>query len=97
MGRRKWSRRLEKAIKCLRALLHFDHLYIGGGNARKLRYHPDPDTTIIANEAGIRGGIALWRADERADRGARTAKRPARRSGGPGRTVKRSGYLRAVS
>jgi polyphosphate glucokinase len=69
VGRRKWSRHLEKAIEYLRALVHFDHLYIGGGNARKLRFRPDPDTTIIANEAGIRGGIALWRADERADRG----------------------------
>jgi polyphosphate glucokinase len=46
----------------LRALTHFDHLYIGGGNAPKLRFDPDPDVTLISNEAGIRGGIALWRA-----------------------------------
>jgi polyphosphate glucokinase len=82
VGRRKWSRRLEKAIRCLRALVHFDHLYIGGGNARKLRYHPEPDTTIIDNEAGIRGGIALWRADEGAARGSRAGKRTAGRGGG---------------
>jgi len=63
VGRRKWSRRLEKAIVLLRALVHFDHLYIGGGNARKLRLRPDPDTTIISNEAGIRGGVALWQSD----------------------------------
>jgi len=77
---------VEKAIECLRALVHFDHLYIGGGNARKLRFRPDPDDTIIANEAGIRGGVALWRADERADRGSLAGKRPTGVATGPGRS-----------
>jgi polyphosphate glucokinase len=86
VGRRKWSRHLEKAIEYLRALVHFDHLYIGGGNARKLRIRPAPDTTIIANEAGIRGGIALWRADERADRRSLAGRPPAGAAGGPGRS-----------
>ena len=33
IGNKKWTRRLERAIETLRALTHFDHLYIGGGNA----------------------------------------------------------------
>jgi polyphosphate glucokinase len=41
-------------------LIGFDHLYIAGGNARKIRFTIDPDTTIISNDSGIRGGIALW-------------------------------------
>jgi polyphosphate glucokinase len=61
VGNKKWSKRLRRAIENLRALVHFDHLYIGGGNARKVRFAPDLDTTIVSNEAGIRGGIALWR------------------------------------
>jgi polyphosphate glucokinase len=61
VGNKKWSKRLCRAIENLRALVHFDHLYIGGGNARKVRFTPDLDTTIVSNEAGIRGGIALWR------------------------------------
>lgn len=60
-GSKKWQKRIRRAIENLRALAHFDHLYIGGGNARKISFTPDPDTTIISNEAGIRGGIALWR------------------------------------
>ena len=57
-------RRVERAIETLRGLTHFDHLYIGGGNARKLRFDLDldPDVTLVSNEAGIRGGTALWRA-----------------------------------
>ena len=49
------------AIETLRLLVHFDHLYIGGGNAKKIAFTPDPDVSIISNEAGIRGGVALWR------------------------------------
>ena len=60
-GTKKWNTRIRKAIGNLRALIHFDHLYIGGGNAKKITFEPDPDTTIISNEAGVRGGIALWR------------------------------------
>jgi polyphosphate glucokinase len=38
-----------------------DHVYVGGGNAKKL----DPDTigpnrTIVPNVSGLLGGIALW-------------------------------------
>ena len=51
---------VQRAIETLRLLVHFDHLYIGGGNAKKLDFTPDPDVTIISNEAGIRGGVALW-------------------------------------
>jgi polyphosphate glucokinase len=61
VGTKKWNKRIQRAIEYLRALVHFDHLYIGGGNARKITFKPDPDTAVISNEAGIRGGIALWR------------------------------------
>ena len=59
-GTAKWNQRIQRAIRNLRALVHFDHLYIGGGNAKKIDFTPDPDITIISNEAGIKGGIALW-------------------------------------
>ena len=80
VGGRRWNRRLQKAIGLLRALVHFDHLYIGGGNARKVRVRLDPDTTLIANEAGIRGGLALWQTAERGGPG--VARRDGR--GAPG-------------
>lgn len=60
-GNRKWSRRVRKAIEDLRMLCRFDHLYIGGGNAKRLTFEPDPDITIIDNEAGIDGGAHAWR------------------------------------
>lgn len=60
VGTRTWNRRVQKAIRNLRSLTHFDRLYIGGGNARKIDVELDSDVTIVSNEAGIKGGIALW-------------------------------------
>lgn len=60
-GAKKWNKRIQRAIETLRLLIHFDHLYIGGGNAKKITFTPDADVTIISNEAGIKGGVALWR------------------------------------
>lgn len=61
IGRRHWSRRVKRAIARLRALVTFDRLYIGGGNARFIRFTPDRDVRVVSNRAGILGGIALWR------------------------------------
>jgi polyphosphate glucokinase len=55
-----WNTRLKEAIGTLRWTVYYDHLYIGGGNARVIGFRPGPRVTIISNEAGIRGGIALW-------------------------------------
>jgi polyphosphate glucokinase len=60
VGKRKWNKRVQKAIRTLRALTNFDRLYIGGGNARKIDFELDPDVRIVSNDAGIKGGVALW-------------------------------------
>src|ERR671922_815401 len=60
VGNKKWNKRVRKAIDNLRTLTNFDHLYIGGGNAKKIEFELDSDVTIVSNEAGIRGGVALW-------------------------------------
>src|SRR5262249_43955289 len=58
VGDKKWSKRVKKAIASLRSLTNFDHLYVGGGNSKRITFEPDPDVTIIGNEAGIEGGVA---------------------------------------
>jgi len=60
IGKKKWNRRLQRAIETLRALTHFDYLYIGGGNASRIDFQLDPEITIISNECGMKGGIWLW-------------------------------------
>jgi polyphosphate glucokinase len=64
IGKKKWNRRLRKAIVSLRTLVNFDRLYIGGGNARLVTGELDPDVAIVSNDAGISGGLALWRDED---------------------------------
>ncbi|MEN9279240.1 MAG: ROK family protein [Gloeomargarita sp. DG_1_4_bins_134] len=60
-GVRKWNRRLGKALTQWQNLFHFDHLYLGGGNAKHIHFELPPQVQIISNLAGLLGGIALWR------------------------------------
>lgn len=59
-GRKHWNERVSRTIDILTGLLHFDHLFIGGGNALKLTLKPSATITIVSNDAGIEGGAALW-------------------------------------
>ncbi|HEX4767826.1 MAG TPA: ROK family protein [Lichenihabitans sp.] len=70
VGKKRWNKRVRKVIGILDALVHYDRLYIGGGNGEKV-HEPLPDNvTLVSNTAGITGGIALWR-DGTASRGGR--------------------------
>jgi polyphosphate glucokinase len=60
VGKRTWNRRVKIAIDTLDALLFFDHVYIGGGNAQKVTVDLGPKATIGDNTGGILGGILLW-------------------------------------
>jgi polyphosphate glucokinase len=61
IGEHRWNKRVLKAIANMRALTLFDHLYIGGGNSRRVtRHHLPDDVTTVDNSAGILGGIRLW-------------------------------------
>lgn len=59
-GKKKWNRRVLRAIASLQALFNYDTLYIGGGNATKIEVELPPRVKIVSNVAGLLGGIALW-------------------------------------
>ncbi len=61
VGKKKWNKRVHKVVGILDALIHYDHLYIGGGNGVKVQDPLPSNATIVSNDAGITGGIALWR------------------------------------
>ncbi len=60
VGSKKWRKRVRKAIELLRTLTHFDHLYIGGGNAKKVCAALGDDVSYVDNSAGLSGGAKLW-------------------------------------
>jgi polyphosphate glucokinase len=64
IGKKRWNRRVARAIKIMRGLTNFDKLYIGGGNASKIDFKLDPDVQTVPNEYGVKGGAWLWRKRE---------------------------------
>jgi polyphosphate glucokinase len=61
LGAKKWNSRVELAIETLRKAFNYRMLYIGGGNAKRLKFKLPPDVQLVANVTGLLGGIALWR------------------------------------
>jgi polyphosphate glucokinase len=60
IGHAKWQKRVLRALANMRSLTHFDHLFVGGGNARKLDCELPADVTVVDNVAGLLGGVRLW-------------------------------------
>ena len=61
-GKKRWRRRVRRVVRHLEPVFNYQKLYIGGGNAKYLRADDlPPNTKIVSNEAGVLGGIALWR------------------------------------
>jgi polyphosphate glucokinase len=64
IGDHRWNRRAQKAFRTLDAMFFFDRLYIGGGNASRVKRDDLGElrdrTTVVDNTAGILGGIKLW-------------------------------------
>src|SRR6202047_5447773 len=52
-GKKAWNKRVAKVIEILREVIRFDHLYIGGGNAKDITFPPPPDGTSVANTHGL--------------------------------------------
>ena len=59
-GKKKWNDRLSKAIANLDRLFNYDHLYIGGGETKNIKFDLPPNAKIVSNQNGLLGGIKLW-------------------------------------
>jgi polyphosphate glucokinase len=60
-GKKQWNKRVRHTIDELESLLHYDHLYIGGGNATRVSIKLPANVSLVSNDAGLEGGAALWR------------------------------------
>ena len=61
VGKPEWRARVLDALEALEAMVLPDHVFIGGGNAKKLDEDSiGPNRTIVPNISGLLGGIALW-------------------------------------
>jgi polyphosphate glucokinase len=60
VGKKKWNKRVQEAVRNIDDLLFYDHLYIGGGNSVQVDTDLGPKVTTVDNSAGITGGLKLW-------------------------------------
>lgn len=60
VGRKRWRRRVQRAIEQIAVLVNYDTLYIGGGNARLVDFELPPGVRLVSNKAGVTGGARLW-------------------------------------
>ena len=65
VGKDTWRKRVLNALDAFEEMVLPDHIFIGGGNAKRL----DPDTlgqnrSLVPNVSGLLGGIALWERTE---------------------------------
>ncbi len=63
-GKKKWNRRVRKAIVSLSELFNYDRLYIGGGNASRIDFELPERVRTVSNVEGLLGGLALWNGKE---------------------------------
>lgn len=59
-GKQKWNKHLKEAIAQTANTFNWDHLFLGGGNTKKIDFELPKDVTIVPNETGLLGGVALW-------------------------------------
>jgi polyphosphate glucokinase len=61
IGTKAWRKLVASALDAFEAMVLPDHLYVGGGNAKRL--DPDslgPHRSVVPNISGLLGGIKLW-------------------------------------
>lgn len=60
-GKKHWNHHVKRVTELLYVLLHYDHLYLGGGNSKHVAFDLPENVSIASNDAGLTGGAALWR------------------------------------
>jgi polyphosphate glucokinase len=60
-GKKRWNKLILEAIAQSYKLFNWDHLYLGGGNTKKIVIELPPNVSLVSNKDGILGGVALWR------------------------------------
>ena len=67
-GKKRWNKYVLEMIEQTSKTFNWDHLYLGGGNTKKIDVKLPEHVTIVSNETGLLGGVALWRDDTLSER-----------------------------
>jgi polyphosphate glucokinase len=59
-GHKTWNKRVQKMVAMLNRVFFYDHLYLGGGNSRHVKFKLPRNVSIVSNDAGMEGGAFVW-------------------------------------
>jgi polyphosphate glucokinase len=60
IGKKRWNRHVHQVIEQVDPIWNPRRIYVGGGNAKYITEKFPPHVKVVANVAGLLGGIALW-------------------------------------
>lgn len=60
IGDKEWNKRVKKLIPILSTVMNYDHLYLGGGNSRRIRFKLPKNVSLVSNDAGMEGSAFVW-------------------------------------
>lgn len=61
IGKKRWNKRVMNVIEQVMPIWNPQRLYLGGGNAKHIKFEMPENVELVQNVAGLLGGIALWR------------------------------------
>ncbi|WP_082621904.1 ROK family protein [Bordetella sp. N] len=60
IGRKRWNKRLARALDLMTILLRPDRIYLGGGNSARVDLKLPKHVRLGSNDAGLEGGAFVW-------------------------------------
>src|SRR3954454_935529 len=60
VGKKQWNRRVRKGIPPLARIFNYRVLYLGGGNAKEIRFDLPENVRVVENVAALLCGDKLW-------------------------------------
>jgi polyphosphate glucokinase len=61
VGKKKWNKRVREVLAQVQPIFNPRLVHLGGGNSKHLSGELPDNVRVVANTAGITGGIALWK------------------------------------
>ncbi|MEL7370842.1 MAG: ROK family protein [Myxococcota bacterium] len=60
VGLKRWSKRVLKVVETIQPIWNPHVIYLGGGNAKRLKIPLPSNIRVVSNIAGLIGGVRLW-------------------------------------